>query len=617
MNSKELIIRVRSAEKMHRMVFTSPAASTSDLLKMVCEELKDSPDNYSLHTEQRTSSPAVPISSRNLLNKYASGQVFYLFRSPHAPSMDQEESMQTEETVRKEIVMEPIDVQLLAESGKIERGRDEKLCRHGQNGRCIHCSPLEPYDEAYLKEHNIKHLSFHSYLKKKSSSASGSKFLGLEDLECKIKPGCRDHLPWPAAVCTKCSPSAVTLNRQSYRHVDNVMFENSRLVERFLNFWRTTSYQRIGFLYGRYEAHTDVPLGIRATVAAIYEPPQENSKDLVKLLPDERQDIVDSLAQALGLKKVGWIFTDLVAEDIKKGTVKNLRGIDTHFLSAQECITAGYFQNQHPNYIHKSQFGSKFVTVCVTGDKNNQVHMEGYSVSNQCMALVRDNCLVPTKDAPELGYIRIQGDNEFVPDVFYKVTDEFKNEVQRRARPLPVEYLLVDVPASTPLNPQYTFLANQSVHNKNPFPNENRLVDKQIQDFNALTDYYQQFNLLNEGDNTAEMARRFLEAMSDFHVLLYLATMDMLPFKDHMAGLLQAVRTEDAEAAWTWSRTSQWTTVEQLMLAAGSSDMSAPSSFSPMNEMPSLPGAEPWKCKYCTYENQPSQSSCEMCNLPR
>ena len=42
-------------------------------------------------------------------------------------------------------------------------------------------------------------------------------------------------------------------------------------------------------------------------------------------------------------------------------------------------------------------------------------------VSNQCMALVRDNCLVPTLDAPELGYIRESTNEHYVPDVLYKV----------------------------------------------------------------------------------------------------------------------------------------------------------------------------------------------------
>jgi hypothetical protein len=51
--------------------------------------------------------------------------------------------------------------------------------------------------------------------------------------------------------------------------------------------------------------------------------------------------------------------------------------------------------------------------------------MEGYSVSNQCMALVRDNCLVPTKDAQELGYIRESSGKQYVPDVFYKVCQKF------------------------------------------------------------------------------------------------------------------------------------------------------------------------------------------------
>ncbi|GAB0088866.1 Nuclear protein localization protein 4 homolog [Sergentomyia squamirostris] len=317
-----------------------------------------------------------------------------------------------------------VDLQLYKADGWIQRSRDNKLCRHNSNGCCVHCSPLEPWNENYLKEHKIKHLSFHSYIRKLTSGADRGKFVAMEDINCRIKSGCRDHPPWPKGICSKCQPSALTLNRQVYRHVDNVMFENSDLVERFLNYWRFCGHQRMGLLYGTYEVHADVPLGIRARVSAIYEPSQESNQDSIRLLDDDFKTDVDEIAAALGLRRVGWIFTDLVSENAAAGTVKHIRGIDTHFLTAHECILAGNFQNEHPNackFSSNGTFGSKFVTVCVTGDEKKQVHMEGYAVSAQCMALVRDNCLIPTKDAPELGYIKESTDKEFVPDVYYKV----------------------------------------------------------------------------------------------------------------------------------------------------------------------------------------------------
>lgn len=50
--------------------------------------------------------------------------------------------------------------------------------------------------------------------------------------------------------------------------------------------------------------------------------------------------------------------------------MKLVRNIESHFLSAQECIMAGYIQNQNPNpcrFSPSGYFGSKAVTVCVTG----------------------------------------------------------------------------------------------------------------------------------------------------------------------------------------------------------------------------------------------------------
>lgn len=71
---------------------------------------------------------------------------------------------------------------------------------------------------------------------------------------------------------------------QKYRHVDNIMFENHTIADRFLDFWRKTGNQRMGYLYGRYTEHKDIPLGIRAEVAAIYEPPQVRNSDLTQNL---------------------------------------------------------------------------------------------------------------------------------------------------------------------------------------------------------------------------------------------------------------------------------------------------------------------------------------------
>ena len=59
-----------------------------------------------------------------------------------------------------------VDIKLWTMSGLIERPRDESLCRHGPNAKCLHCTPLEPYDESHLKKLNVKHMSFHAYLRK-------------------------------------------------------------------------------------------------------------------------------------------------------------------------------------------------------------------------------------------------------------------------------------------------------------------------------------------------------------------------------------------------------------------------------------------------------------------
>ena len=52
------------------------------------------------------------------------------------------------------------------------------------------------------------------------------------------------------------------------------MFDDGSIVDRFIDGWRNSGEQRFGYLLGQYQVFTDVPLGIRAVVSAIYEPPQ-------------------------------------------------------------------------------------------------------------------------------------------------------------------------------------------------------------------------------------------------------------------------------------------------------------------------------------------------------
>ncbi|VDK58872.1 unnamed protein product [Gongylonema pulchrum] len=57
-------------------------------------------------------------------------------------------------------------------------------------------------------------------------------------------------------------------------------------------------------MIGRYELFPEVPLGIKATVAAIYEPPQSSSADSLTLEDDPQEELVDELCSFLGLKRV-------------------------------------------------------------------------------------------------------------------------------------------------------------------------------------------------------------------------------------------------------------------------------------------------------------------------
>ena len=237
--------------------------------------------------------------------------------------------------------------------------------------------------------------------------------------------------------------------------VDHLEIASTDIIDRFLQAWRRTGLQRFGWLIGRYEPYDEVPMGVKAVVEAIHEPPQEGELDGLSLgIPWEDETRIRELAKLAStpLTIVGYVFTDL--DPIPEDKTKNLykRHPQSFYLSSLEAIFAATLQKSSPVPSRSSEtgyFGSRLVTAVLTGTEDGAIDISAYQVSEQAVAMVDADMI---EASVEPGIVRVKDEDRsqdaarYVPDVFFRYKNEYGLEVKKTAKPsFPVEYLLVNV----------------------------------------------------------------------------------------------------------------------------------------------------------------------------
>ncbi|KAH1078823.1 hypothetical protein AAZX31_19G192200 [Glycine max] len=276
------------------------------------------------------------------------------------------------------------------------------------------------------------------------------------------------------------------VTRQENPHCELVSFDRdcANAFQHYVNDTLAFAVKRGGFMYG-----TVSEVG-KVEVDFIYEPPQQGSEDnLVFFRDPEEEKFVEAIAVGLGMRKVGFIFTQTITQDKKDYTLSN-----------REVLQAVEY--------HAESGLKEWATAVVKLEVNEEmggadVHFEAFQMSDVCVRLFKEGWFeteIKEDDDPKLSKMK--------KDVVVGVKD---------TREVDNDFFLVVVKIADHQGPL-----------SSSFPIENRNTQVTMK---ALK------NHLERSKNLP-----FVKRISDFHLLLVLAR--VLDLNADVPALTECVQTQ-------------------------------------------------------------------------
>ncbi|KAE8009626.1 hypothetical protein FH972_006054 [Carpinus fangiana] len=277
------------------------------------------------------------------------------------------------------------------------------------------------------------------------------------------------------------------VTRQENPHCELVSFDRdcANAFQNYVNETLVFAVKRAGFMFG-----TVSEVG-KVEVDFIYEPPQQGTEENLVILRDpDEEKLVEAIAMGLGMRRVGFIFTQTISQDKKDYTLSN-----------REVLQAAEFHAESG----LKEWVTAVVKLEVNEDGGADVHFEAFQMSDVCVRLFKEGWFVTeiAEDAdPKLSKMK--------KDVMVGVQD---------TREVDNDFFLVVVKIFDHQGPVST-----------TFPIENRNVPVTLR------------ALKNHLDRARSLS--FVKRISDFHLLLLLAR--FLDLSSDVPALAECVQRQSA-----------------------------------------------------------------------